>query len=127
MEKEARAGLRRLKQIGSVYDYINEFTTLMIKINDMSDKDSLFYFQDSLKLNRCGAQTLDDAIAIAESLTECSTQSKDKRSNLDKCGGESQKDKGNNRKDWGQKNPPRNKSGQGKSENKKEPLKPRSL
>ena len=48
-EKEARARLRRLKQTGSVCDYINDVTTLMVEISDMSDKDSLFYFQDGLK------------------------------------------------------------------------------
>ena len=48
-EKEVRARLRRLKQSGSIRDYISEFTTLMLKISDMSDKDLLFYFQDGLK------------------------------------------------------------------------------
>ena len=111
-------------------DYINEFTTLMLKISDMFDKNSLFYFQDGLKdwakteLDKCGVQILDDAIAVAESLTTYSTQSKDKKANQGKSGGESRKDKGNNRKDWGQKNPPSNKSGQGKSEGKKEAPKP---
>ena len=72
----------------------------------MSDKESFFYFQGSLKdwakteLDRRGAQTFDDAIAIAESLTEYSTQSKDKRPNQGKGGGESRKDKANNCKDW---------------------------
>ena len=85
-EKEARVRLRRLKQSGSIRDYINEFTTLMLEISDMSDKDSLFYFQDGLKdwakteLDRRGVQTLDDAIAVVESLTEYFTQSKDKKS-----------------------------------------------
>ncbi|KAH9722467.1 Endonuclease [Citrus sinensis] len=131
-EKEARVRLRRLKQSGSIRDYINEFTTLMLEISDMSDKDSLFYFQDGLKdwakteLDRRGVQTLDNAIAVAESLTEYSTQSKDKKANQGKGGGESRKDKGNNRKDWGQKKPPSNKSWQGKSEGKKEVPKPRS-
>ena len=46
-------------------------------------------------------QTLDDVIAIAESLTEYSTQSKDKKVNQGKGGGESRKDNDNNRKDWG--------------------------
>ncbi|KAH9697420.1 Endonuclease [Citrus sinensis] len=41
-------------------------------------------------------------------------------------GGESRKDKSYNRKDWGQKKPPSNKSRQGKSEGKKEAPKPRS-
>ena len=68
----------------------------------MSDKDSLFYFQDGLKdwakteLDRRGVQTLDDAITVAESLTEYSTQSKDKKANQGKGGGESSKDKGSN-------------------------------
>ena len=44
-----------------------------------------------------------DAIAIAKSLTEYSTQSKDKKTNQGKGRGESRKDNGNNRKDWGQK------------------------
>ena len=79
----------------------------------MSDKDSLFYFQDGLKdwakteLDRRGVQTLDDAIAVAESLTEYSTQSKAKKGNQGKSEGESRKDKGNNHKDWGQKKPPK--------------------
>ena len=133
VEKEARARLRRLKQLGSIRDYINEFTTFMLEISDMSDNDSLFYFQDNLKdwakteLDRHGVQTVDDAIAIAESLTEYSTQSKDKKANQGKSGRESRKDKGsNNRKDWGQKKPPSNKNGQGKSEGKKEAPKLRS-
>ncbi|KAH9727410.1 Endonuclease [Citrus sinensis] len=98
----------------------------------MFDKDSLFYFQDGLKdwdkteLDRRGVQTLDDAIVVAESLTEYFSQSKDKKANQGKGRGESHKDKGNNRKDWGQKKPPSNKSGQGKSEGKKEAPKPRS-
>lgn len=120
--------------MGSVRNYINEFTTLMLKISDMSNKDSLFNFQDSLnncakiELDKWGVQTLDDAIVIAivKSLTEYSTQFKDKKSNQGKGRGDSSKDKGNNCKDWGQKKPPSNKNGQGKSKGKKEPLKPRS-
>lgn len=80
-EKKVRARLRRLKEMGSVRNYINEFTTLMLKISDMSNKDSLFNFQDSLnncakiELDKWGVQTLDDAIVIAivKSLTEYST------------------------------------------------------
>ena len=121
-EKEARARLRRLKQTGSVRDYINDFTTLMLEISDMSDKDSLFYFQDGLKdwakteLDGRGVQTLDDAIAIAESLSDYSAQPKDKRLSHDKGEGEGRKDKGRNCKEWGQKKPPSGKSGQGKTE-----------
>lgn len=52
------------------------FTTLMIEIFDMSDKDSVFYFQNGLKdwgkakLDRRVVQTLNDAIVIAESLAD---------------------------------------------------------
>ncbi|KAH9648925.1 hypothetical protein KPL70_025791 [Citrus sinensis] len=61
------------------------FTTLMLEISDMFDKDSLFYFQDGLKdwakakLDRRGVQTLNDAIVIAESLADYFAQPKDKR------------------------------------------------
>ena len=79
----------------------------MLEISDMFDKDSFFYFQDGLKdwakteFDRRGVQTLDDTIAVAESLTDYSTQSKDKKANQGKDGGETRKDKRNNRKDWG--------------------------
>ncbi|TXG58432.1 hypothetical protein EZV62_016261 [Acer yangbiense] len=50
-EKEAcgRLRLRHLKQSGSIPDYIKEFTTLILEIEDMSGKDKLFYFMDGLK------------------------------------------------------------------------------
>lgn len=49
-EKEASMCLHWLKQKGSIRDYINDFTTLILEITDMSDKDSLFYFQDGLRI-----------------------------------------------------------------------------
>lgn len=51
----------------------------------MFNKDSLFYFEDDIKdwlkaeLDRSDVQTLDDAIAVAESLADYSTSLKDKR------------------------------------------------
>ncbi|KAH9669200.1 hypothetical protein KPL70_021689 [Citrus sinensis] len=65
-----------------------------------------------VELDRRGVQTLDDAITIAESLADYSTQPKDKRPSHGKGGGEGRKDKGHNRKEWGQKKPPSGKSGQ---------------
>ena len=68
----------------NVRNYINDFTTFVLEISNMFDKDSLFYFQDGLKdwarveLNRLGVQTLDDAITIAESLADYFAQCKDK-------------------------------------------------
>ncbi len=46
-EEEARGKLRRLKQTGSIRDYVKEFTTL--EIPDTSDKDALFLFMDGLQ------------------------------------------------------------------------------
>ncbi|KAA0035960.1 uncharacterized protein E5676_scaffold349G00560 [Cucumis melo var. makuwa] len=73
---EARGKLRRLRQIGSIPDYIKEFTTLMLEIEDLSDKDALFHFRDGLKdwakieLDRRNVRTLDDAIAAAKALID---------------------------------------------------------
>ncbi|KAL4318521.1 hypothetical protein GQ457_18G008050 [Hibiscus cannabinus] len=78
-EDEARAHLRRLKQSGSIRDYIKDFTNLVLEIPDLSDKDSLFYFMDGLQswakieLKRRGVQNLADAIAVAESLVDYSS------------------------------------------------------
>ncbi|KAH9670137.1 Endonuclease [Citrus sinensis] len=91
-EKEARARLRRLKQTGLSSTFKTE-------------------------LDRRGVQTLDDAIAIAESLSDYSAQPKDKRPSHGKGGGEGRKDKGRNRKEWGQKKPPSGKSGQARQKN----------
>ncbi|KAI4334653.1 hypothetical protein L6164_013371 [Bauhinia variegata] len=43
---KARGKLRRFRQSGSISDYIKEFTTIMLEIED---KDALFYFKDGLK------------------------------------------------------------------------------
>ena len=127
VEKEARARLRQLKKMGSVHDYINGFITLMLEISDMFNKDSLFYFQDDFKdwakaeLDRRGVQTLDNVIAVVESLADYSAQSKDKRPIYKKGGGEGHEDNDHNRKDWGQKKPPSSKNGQSKSEKPPKP------
>ena len=47
-EEEARGRLRRLKQSGSIRDYVKEFTTLLLEVPDTSDKDALFLFMDGL-------------------------------------------------------------------------------
>ncbi|XP_050233145.1 uncharacterized protein LOC126681643 [Mercurialis annua] len=92
-DTEARGKLQRLKQSGTISDYIKEFTTLMLEIEDLSDKDSLFYFKDGL-LDRRGVQSLDDAIAVAESLVDYASQFKSKKPNLNKNGGDRDGQKG---------------------------------
>ncbi|XP_020579422.1 uncharacterized protein LOC110024042 [Phalaenopsis equestris] len=95
-EDEARAQLRRLKQIGSIREYIKEFTSLVLQIPDLLDKDALFNLIDMLQqwakteLRRRGAQDLAFAIAIAESLvdyTKESTKPNEKKSNYVRSGG----------------------------------------
>ena len=125
-EKEARGRLRRLKQTGSIRDYVKEFTTLSLEIEDMSEKDSLFYFMDGLKdwarveLERRNVQDLNAAIAEAEALNDCSTQSKEKKANQGKSGGDKSGQRSQGRKEEGQRKPSntdkRNKSSGGKTE-----------
>ncbi|KAI4305028.1 hypothetical protein L6164_028419 [Bauhinia variegata] len=89
---EARGKLRMLRQSGSIFDYIKEFTTIMLEIEDLSDKDAFFYFKDGLKdwakteLYRRNVQTLDAAIGVAKSLVDYS--SKNKKPNLGKSRGD---------------------------------------
>jgi len=71
---EARKKLRELRQRGSIRDYVKEFTTLMLQIPNMTAEDLVFYFTDGLQswakqeLQRRGVKTVDEAIAVAESL-----------------------------------------------------------
>lgn len=76
---EARKKLRELRQRGSIRDYVKEFTTLMLQISNMTAEDLVFYFTDGLQywakqeLQRRGVKTVDEAIAVAESLTDFRT------------------------------------------------------
>lgn len=76
---------------------------IALEIEDLSDKDALFYFKDGLKdwarteLDRHDVQTLDDSIAAAESLVDY--LSKNKRPNPGKSG----EDKGGQRKGYARK------------------------
>lgn len=78
--EEALGKLRRLRQKGKIANYIKEFTTTMLEIEELSERDALFYFKDGLQdwakaeLNRRDVHTLDDAIAIAETITDYSTK-----------------------------------------------------
>ena len=48
VEEEERGKLRRLKQTGTLRDYVKEFITLLLEVPDISDKDALFLFIDGL-------------------------------------------------------------------------------
>ncbi|KAK8289414.1 hypothetical protein V6Z12_D07G190600 [Gossypium hirsutum] len=75
-EDEAQAKLRRLVQQGTVREYVQEFSELMLQISDMGEKDAFFSFMDGLKpwakqeLQRRGVQELTKAMSTAKSLTK---------------------------------------------------------
>ena len=46
----ARKNMRRLKHIGSIYDYVKEFSSLMLEIPNMTEEEELiFNFMDNLQ------------------------------------------------------------------------------
>ncbi|KAL0357978.1 UNVERIFIED_CONTAM: hypothetical protein Scaly_1483500 [Sesamum calycinum] len=49
VEYNARRALRKLEHTGSVRDYVETFSALMLDIRDMSEKDKLFTFMEGLK------------------------------------------------------------------------------
>ncbi|KAE8653146.1 hypothetical protein Csa_019871, partial [Cucumis sativus] len=48
-EMESRAKLRSLRHTGNILDYVKEFTTIMLEISDLPEKEALFQFRDGLK------------------------------------------------------------------------------
>ncbi|RVW34490.1 hypothetical protein CK203_110300 [Vitis vinifera] len=72
----ARKNMRCLKHIGSIRDYVKEFSSLMLEIPNMTEEELLFNFMDNLQgwaeqeLRRRGVQDLATAMAVAESLTD---------------------------------------------------------
>ncbi|ERN05193.1 hypothetical protein AMTR_s00007p00021120 [Amborella trichopoda] len=76
VEYLARKKLKRLRHMGSIRDYVKEFSTLMLEIPDLAEKDLFFNFMDGLlpwdeqELQRHGVQDLASAMALAEQLVE---------------------------------------------------------
>ncbi|XP_070020438.1 uncharacterized protein [Nicotiana sylvestris] len=74
VEYNARRKLRELRHTRSVLEYVHEFSTLMLNIRDMGDKDKLFAFIEGLKPHACTelqrqrVDTLPKAIQAAECL-----------------------------------------------------------
>ena len=68
--------MRHLKHIGSIRDYVKEFSLLMLEIPNITEEELLFNFMDNLQgwaeqeLRRRGVQDLATAMAVAESLTD---------------------------------------------------------
>ena len=75
----ARDKLKRLRKMGSVRDYINEFTIVMLHIQNMSKEDKLHNFISSMqgwaqnKLRRKNVKDLPRAIVVVDSLVDFRT------------------------------------------------------
>ena len=68
--------MRELKHKSTISDYVKEFTTLTLQIPNLASEDALFFFIDGLQpwakqeLQRRNVKDVDEAIVVAESLTE---------------------------------------------------------
>ncbi|XP_068667704.1 uncharacterized protein [Aristolochia californica] len=76
VEYQARKELRALTQKGTIKEYVQSFTSLMLCISNMTDEDRLFSFLAGLRpwaeqeLRRREVKTLVSALSTAEKLTE---------------------------------------------------------
>ncbi|XP_068669065.1 uncharacterized protein [Aristolochia californica] len=83
VDYQARKELHALRQKGTIREYVQAFTSLMLCIPRMSDEDRLSSFLAGLKpwaeteLRRREVKSLDAAIATAEKLTEYERKSED--------------------------------------------------
>lgn len=72
----ARKNMKHLKHMGSIHEYVKEFSTLMFEILNMSKEDLLFNFMDNIQswvkqeLRRRGLQDLATAMKVMEFLVE---------------------------------------------------------
>ena len=79
----ARDDLKKLKQDKSVRDYVKEFSSLILDIENMSEEDKLFNFMSGLQpwaqaeLRRQNVKDLPFAIAAADSLVDFKTVVRD--------------------------------------------------
>ncbi|XP_068667837.1 uncharacterized protein [Aristolochia californica] len=86
----ARKNLKRLKHTGSIREYVNQFTALLLNISDMAEKDKLLFFIDGLQpwveqeLQRRGVQDLATTLSMAEKLVKFTKKAEG--SNKDKKG-----------------------------------------
>ncbi|CAO2821077.1 unnamed protein product [Amaranthus hypochondriacus] len=68
--------LRELRHTGTIKEYIRQFTSLVLEVDEMSEEIQLIYFTGGLQrwaeqeVQRRGVKSLAEAIAVAESLIE---------------------------------------------------------
>lgn len=73
---QAREQLRKLKNMGTVQEYVNQFFSLLLDVKNMSKDDKLFNFMFGLqacaqaKLRRQGVNDLPSAIVAADVLVD---------------------------------------------------------
>uniref|UniRef100_A0A803N015 Ty3 transposon capsid-like protein domain-containing protein n=1 Tax=Chenopodium quinoa TaxID=63459 RepID=A0A803N015_CHEQI len=79
--------LRELKHSSTIKEYIKQFTTLVLEVDDLPEATKLIYFIGGLQrwaqqeVERRNVQTLAEAIAAAESLVDYKDTRKEGRSN----------------------------------------------
>ncbi|XP_057536968.1 uncharacterized protein LOC130814783 [Amaranthus tricolor] len=87
VEEVAMKKLRGLKHTSTIKEYVKQFSSLMLEVTELPEKEQLLYFMDGLQrwaeqeLKRRNVQTLAEAIAAAESLIEYKQDSKKDKSN----------------------------------------------
>ncbi|KAL0369789.1 UNVERIFIED_CONTAM: hypothetical protein Sangu_0297000 [Sesamum angustifolium] len=98
-----RVSLRKLKHVGTMRDYVKEFSSLMLDIHDMSEDDKLFNFLSGsqtwaqTELRRQGVKDLSSAIVAADQLVDFWVTS---NSDPEKKKKDSGKEKGKSCKGW---------------------------
>uniref|UniRef100_A0A803M3H6 Ty3 transposon capsid-like protein domain-containing protein n=1 Tax=Chenopodium quinoa TaxID=63459 RepID=A0A803M3H6_CHEQI len=81
-KKVSMMKLRDLKHTSTIKEYIRQFTSLMLEIDDLSEVNQLIYFTGGLQrwaqqeVERRNVKTLAEAIAVAESLIDIPRESR---------------------------------------------------
>ncbi|XP_065632783.1 uncharacterized protein LOC136068889 isoform X1 [Quercus suber] len=113
----ARDALKKLKQMGTVREYVKTFSSLMLDIKNMSEEDKLFNFMSGLQpwaqleLKRQAMRDLPSAMSAANALVDYKfskpSGEEEKRKSKDKGRDKQKKDgkkKDKQKKTWGNKN-----------------------
>lgn len=99
-EDVARDWLQQLKKVGNIWEYIKEFTSLVLQKLDLLEMDSLFYFMNGLQpwtkieLKR---YSLQDSANVDYFNLKDSSKPKERKANIGKGGGEPSRSKNNGR------------------------------
>ncbi|KAH0638032.1 hypothetical protein KY289_037947 [Solanum tuberosum] len=81
---EDRRKLREFKKTSSIRDYVKEFTKLTLQIPSLTSEDLVFYFLDGVQNWAKQELQVDEAIVVAESLTDFQADAAKGRDNRSK-------------------------------------------